>query len=75
MRQKRRICVLNQKGYPLRNLFVVTEKESRRFDDLRDDSCMEAVKFIKIGKRSRTFGIDEGKKAICPDKNRRLYQC
>ncbi len=41
---------MNQKGYPIRNLFVVTEKESRRFDDLRDDSCMEAVKFLESKK-------------------------
>ncbi len=50
---------MNQKGYPIRNLFVVTEKESRRFDDLRDDSCMEAVKFIKCAiKKGRLERLD-----------------
>lgn len=38
---------IESKGYPIRNLYIVTEKESRSFDDLRADSCTEAVRFIR----------------------------
>lgn len=47
------------KGYPIRNLYVVTEKKSRRFDDLRDASCKEAVRFIRDAiKKERLERLD-----------------
>lgn len=50
---------IESKGYSIRNLYVVTEKESQRFDDLREDSCTEAVKFIRDAiKKGRLERLD-----------------